>query len=438
MKILRLIIAAMLLSTFGSLWAATASSKLEKPKHYSEWLTRSEMKRVPQSYLLDFSQRPKWSYVMGIELEAMLDTYLRYGGDDIKDYCTEYTDTMIAPDGTIRAYKLLDYNLDNVRTGHFVTRMYQNFPEKKNLKAMNTLMRQLNDQPRTKEGVYWHKAIYAYQVWLDGIFMGLPFRALTATELYSPELAREIYDDAVDQVKSTYDRTLDPATGLNRHAWDESREMFWSDNETGLSQHCWGRAQGWYTMALVELLDAMAADYERRGEVIDLLTRSFDNIIKWQDPATGVWYQVMDSPTREGNYLESTCSSMFAYSLLKAARKGWVTDPKYLEAGKKAYEGIITNFIREDPDGTISLTDCCAVAGLGPGISDAVLKAAPKVKENKRRDGSYAYYLSEPVRDNDAKGVGPFIWASLEMEDMGYNVYSFKNKKKNSPKGKKK
>ena len=191
-------------------------------------------------------------------------------------------------------------------------------------------------------------------------------------------------------------------------------------------------------MALVELLDAMAADYERRGEVIDLLTRSFDNIIKWQDPATGVWYQVMDSPTREGNYLESTCSSMFAYSLLKAARKGWVTDPKYLEAGKKAYEGIITNFIREDPDGTISLTDCCAVAGLGPGISDAVLKAAPKVKENKRRDGSYAYYLSEPVRDNDAKGVGPFIWASLEMEDMGYNVDSFKNKKKHSPKGKKK
>ena len=121
MKILRLIIAAMLLSTFGSLWAATASSKLEKPKHYSEWLTRSEMKRVPQSYLLDFSQRPKWSYVMGIELEAMLDTYLRYGGDDIKDYCTEYTDTMIAPDGTIRAYKLLDYNLDNVRTGHFLS-----------------------------------------------------------------------------------------------------------------------------------------------------------------------------------------------------------------------------------------------------------------------------------------------------------------------------
>lgn len=389
-----------------------------KPKRYSEWLTRSEMQRVPKSFLLDFSDKPKWSYVMGIELEAMLDTYLAYGGDDIKAYCLEYTDTMITPEGNIRGYKLLDYNLDNVRTGHFVTRMYEQFPERKNLRAINTLMRQLNEQPRTNEGVYWHKAIYAYQVWLDGIFMGLPFRALTASLLYSPDHAEEIYNDAVDQVKSTYDRTLDPATGLNRHAWDESREMFWSDNTTGLSQHCWGRAQGWYTMALVELLDVLPENYKRRGEVIDLLTKSFDSILRWQDPATGVWYQVMDAPGREGNYLESTCSSMFAYALLKAARKGWVTDPRYLEAGKKAYQGIIDRFIKENPDGTISLTDCCAVAGLGPGISPAVLKAAPKVKENKRRDGSYEYYLSEPVRDNDAKGVGPFIWASLEMERM--------------------
>lgn len=291
------------------------------------------------------------------------------------------------------------------------------------------LMLQLNDQPRTKEGVYWHKAIYAYQVWLDGIFMGLPYRVLTATKLYSPEQALPIYDDAVEQVKSTYDRTYDPKTGLNRHAWDESREMFWSDNETGLSQHCWGRAQGWYTMALVELLDALPADYARRGEVVELLTRTFDNVIKWQDPKTGVWYQVMDSPDRDGNYLESTASAMFAYSLLKAANKGWV-DAKYRDAGIKAYKGILDQFIREEADGTISLTDCCSVAGLGPGVSPAVLAAAPKVKENKRRDGSYAYYLSEKIRDNDAKGLGPFIWASLEMESLGYDVDSFKKNKK--------
>ena len=385
--------------------------------NYSQWLTYSEMKRVPQSFLLDFAKKPRWSYVMGIELEAMLDTYLKYGGEDIRKYCQLYTDTMINSKGEIRTYKLEDYNLDQIRTGHFVARMYQLYPEAKNLAAMKTLMKQLDKQPRTKEGVYWHKAIYAFQVWLDGIFMGLPYRALTANMLLKPKKAEKIYDDAVNQITKTYERTLDPKTGLNRHAWDETREMFWADKETGLSQHCWGRAQGWYTMALIELLDAMPEDYSRRGEVIELLRKDLDAVIKWQDKKTGVWYQVMDSPKREGNYLESTCSSMFAYALLKAYNKGYLGE-KYLKAGKKAYEGILKNFIRVNADETISLTQCCAVAGLGPGMSEAVKKAAPNVKENTRRDGSYSYYLSEPVRDNDAKGVGPFIWASLEYEAL--------------------
>ena len=385
--------------------------------NYSQWLTYSEMKRVPQSFLLDFAKKPRWSYVMGIELESMLDTYLKYGGEDIRKYCQLYTDTMINSKGEIRTYKLEDYNLDQIRTGHFVARMYQLYPEAKNLAAMKTLMKQLDKQPRTKEGVYWHKAIYAFQVWLDGIFMGLPYRALTANMLLKPKKAVKIYDDAVNQISKTYERTLDPKTGLNRHAWDETRDMFWADKETGLSQHCWGRAQGWYTMALIELLDAMPEDYSRRGEVVELLRKDLDAVIKWQDKKTGVWYQVMDSPKREGNYLESTCSSMFAYALLKAYNKGYLGE-KYLKAGKKAYEGILKNFIRVNADETISLTQCCAVAGLGPGMSEAVKKAAPNVKENTRRDGSYSYYLSEPVRDNDAKGVGPFIWASLEYEAL--------------------
>ena len=188
--------------------------------NYSQWLTFSEMKRVPQSYMLDFAKKPRWSYVMGIELEAMLDTYLKYGGDDIRKYCQLYTDTMINTKGEIRTYKLEDYNLDQIRTGHFVARMYEKYPEAKNLAAMKTLMKQLDKQPRTKEGVYWHKAIYAYQVWLDGIFMGLPYRCLTARMLLKPKKAQRIYDDAVNQISKTYERTLDPKTGLNRHAWD--------------------------------------------------------------------------------------------------------------------------------------------------------------------------------------------------------------------------
>jgi len=435
----------------------------KKPyKHYSEWMTYSEMKRVPESYMLDFAKKPKWSYVMGIELEGMLDTYLRYGGERIKDYCQMYTDTMINAQGDIRGYNILDYNLDNIRTGHFVTRMYQQWPEAKNLLAMQTMMRQLQDQPRTvADRVFWHKAIYAYQVWLDGIFMGLPFRVLTApiTEqtakgkkgsrpssaslssvagaASAPRGVLAIYDDAVDQLKTTYARTLDPKTGLNRHAYDETRSAFWADKETGLSQHCWGRAQGWYTMALIEVLDALPEDYSRRAEVIDLLQKDLEAVVKWQDKKSGVWYQVMDSPGREGrsaegrsqgeNYLESTCSAMFTYVLLKAYRKGYV-GTKFRDAGIKAYRGIINNFIRVNDDETISLTRCCAVAGLGPAATPQVIEAMKRVnpkgsvKENQRRDGSYQYYLSEEIRDNDAKGIGPFIWASLEMEQMGYDT----------------
>ena len=430
----------------------------DKPyKHYSEWLTYSEIQRVPKSYLLDFSTSPKWSYVMGIELEGMLDTYLCYGGEAIRKYCQEYTDTMIYADGNIRGFNILDYNLDNIRTGHFVTRMYQNWPEAKNLKAMQLMMKQLQDQPRTvADRVFWHKAVYAYQVWLDGIFMGLPFRCLTAPITLNVDNfkvkgqrskvksqgskvnVQSIYDDAVNQLKITYQRTLDPKTGLNRHAYDETRKTFWADKETGLSQHCWGRAQGWYTMALIEVLDALPEDYARRSEVIDLLKSDFDAILKWQDKDSGVWYQVMDSPSREGNYLESTCSAMFTYALLKAYRKGYVGE-KYRDAGIKAYKGIINKFIKVHPDKTISLTECCSVAGLGPAETPEVIAAMKKinpkgsVKENRRRDGCYGYYLSEPIRDNDAKGVGPFIWASLEMEMLGYDTdsdYSLDVKKK--------
>lgn len=403
---------------FDNLFINGGLSLINNPfKNYSQWMTMSEMKRQPKSYLLDFSKKPKWSYVMGIELESMLDTYLKYGGDDIKNYCLEYTDSMINQNGEIRGYTLEDYNLDQIRTGHFVAKMYQQFPEKKNLIAIETLMKQLKKQPRTKEGVYWHKAIYAYQVWLDGIFMGLPYYTLTANMLMKPKQATKIYDDAVEQIAKTYERTYDAKTGLNRHAWDETNKQFWADKQNGQSQHCWGRAQGWYSMALIELLDALPQDYSRRDEVIELLRKDLDGVIKWQDKKSGVWYQVMDTPQGKGNYLESTCSSMFAYVLLKAYRKGYL-GTKYRDAGIKAYRGIINNFIRVNGDSTISLTNCCAVAGLGPGDGPYVKKP------NYRRDGSYQYYLSEPIRDNDAKGIGPFIWASLEMEAMGYDTHN--------------
>ena len=389
-------------------------NKEDQPyKNYSEWLTYSEMKRVPHSYLLDFSSKPKWSYVMGIEMEGMLDTYEHYkeGNNAILDYLKEYPAKMIDEKGNITGYKYEDFNLDNVRTAKFIQRMHNLFPTKGTEKALKTLFKQLQNQPRTKEGVYWHKAIYANQVWLDGIFMGLPFYCNYAVQTMKPKKAEKYLNDAVDQMVKTDYRTYDEKTQLWKHAWDETHQQFWANKEDGKSQHCWARALGWYVMAMTECLDAMPENYARRQEVNDLLNKAMKSVVKYQDKKTGVWYDVLDVKS-DKNYLESTASSMFAYVLLKGYRKGYLSE-EYLKAGVKAYNGILKQFIKVNADKTISLTRCCAVSGLGPGPGPYVKKP------NYKRDGSFEYYMSEPIRDNDAKGVGPFIWASLEMEQQG-------------------
>lgn len=396
-------------------------------KNYSEWMAHSEMKRVPQSFMLDFAKKPRWSYVMGIEMEGMLDTYLTYHNDpknaDIIDYLHGYAKEMIDEKGSIKTYKMADYNLDQIRTGKYILRMEQLYPESKNKMACDTLWTQLKKQPRTKQGVWFHKAIYANQVWLDGIFMGLPFYTNyariyldgeNATKVQKKQ-AKKIYDDVVMQVLKTDQFTFDAETELWKHAWDEKHSIFWANPETGLSQHTWGRALGWYAMALVEVLDAMPEDYAKRPQVVSLLNKVLNAVVKVQDEKTGVWYDVLDVNDPR-NYLESTCSSMFAYCLLKSARLGYVGDDMK-EAGIKAFKGIVNEFVKVNPDATISLTKCCEVSGLGP-------------ENNPRRDGSFEYYISERVRDNDAKGVGPFIWAALEMERLGYSVSSFQASQK--------
>jgi polygalacturonase/rhamnogalacturonyl hydrolase YesR len=378
-------------------------------KNYSQWMTASEMKRVNHPYLLDFSKKPKWSYVMGIELEAMYDTYKAYGDKAILSYLAEYPEKMIDRKGNITGYNIKDYNLDNIRTGRFIYRINQELPREGNAKAIKTLFKQLQNQPRTNQGVWFHKQIYHDQVWLDGIYMGQPFYTMSAPELLkNQKKVNKVYDDAVDQILSTAEKTFDAKTGLWRHAWDESHSLFWADKTTGQSAHTWGRAQGWFIMAITEVLDVLPENYARRGELVDLLQKVAKATVKYQDKKTGLWYDVMDVPNRKGNYFEATCSSMFAYALLKGARLGNL-DESMKQAGIKAYNGIIKNFIKVNADSTISLTKCVSVSGLGP-------------ESNPRRDGSFEYYISEPIRDNDAKGVGPFIWASLEMEKLGLPI----------------
>ena len=381
-------------------------------KSMAQWMTYSEMKRTPKSYLLDFASKPRWNYAVGIELEGLLDTYRVHGDDSILNYLHTYRQKMIDERGDVVGYDYNAFNLDNVRPAKFILRMQQYGARKGEKIALKTFMKQLLNQPRTREGVFWHKAIYANQVWLDGIFMGLPFYCDYAVKTCSPRKARRILDDAVNQMMQTDRRTYDEKTGLWKHAWDETHRQFWANPLTGQSRHTWARALGWYVMAMTECLDVMPDDYPRKAEVVALLQKVMKAVVQYQDKKSGVWYDVLDVESPK-NYLESTASCMFAYVLLKGSRMGWL-DTDFNEAGKRAYEGILKRFIRVNKDRTISLTDCCSVSGLGPGKGPFV----PAGKENYKRDGSFDYYMSEPIRDNDAKGIGPFIWASLEMERL--------------------
>ena len=381
-------------------------------KSMAQWMTYSEMKRTPKSYLLDFASKPRWNYAVGIELEGLLDTYRVHGDNSILNYLHTYRQKMIDERGDVVGYDYNAFNLDNVRPAKFILRMQQYGAKKGEKIALKTFMKQLLNQPRTREGVFWHKAIYANQVWLDGIFMGLPFYCDYAVKNCSPRKARRILDDAVNQMMQTDRRTYDEKTGLWKHAWDETHRQFWANPLTGQSRHTWARALGWYVMAMTECLDVMPDDYPRKAEIVALLQKVMKVVVQYQDKKSGVWYDVLDVESPK-NYLESTASCMFAYVLLKGSRMGWL-DTDFNEAGKRAYEGILKRFIRVNEDRTISLTDCCSVSGLGPGKGPFV----PAGKENYKRDGSFDYYMSEPIRNNDAKGIGPFIWASLEMERL--------------------
>lgn len=379
--------------------AAVALAACAKPASIplSVKLVESEMKRVPLAVNLDFRTNLSWNYSTGLELYSFLKVYEQYGNLSIYNYIKAYVDTMIYADGSIYGYEVAEYNIDHVNAGKMLFALYDRTGEERLKKAADLLRAQMDSHPRTSEGGYWHKNVYPHQMWLDGLYMGAPFVAEYALRFHQPGVAADMVNQFLIVAKHTYDAQ----TQLYRHGWDESRQMHWADPQTGQSPHAWGRALGWYLMGMVDVLDFIPEETKGREALLTIFRNLSETLLKYRDSKTGVWYQVLDSPGREGNYLESSCSSMFAYAFLKGARKGYLP-AKFKHEGEEAYRAVVKNFIRHNPDGTASLTNGCAVAGLGG---------------KAMRDGSFAYYIGEPVRDNDPKALGPFILASLEMEN---------------------
>ncbi|HMX80287.1 MAG TPA: glycoside hydrolase family 88 protein, partial [Ferruginibacter sp.] len=302
----------------------------------------------------------------------------------------------VRDDGSIRDYKRDEFNIDHTNNGKLVMLLYNITGKEKYKKAIDHIRTQFNDHPRTKEGGFWHKKIYPWQVWLDGLYMGQPFYAEYA------KWARQdtVFDDIARQFINIERHTRDAKTGLLYHGWDESKEQKWANKETGCSPNFWGRAMGWYGMAMVDVLDHFPTDHPGRDSIIGILNRFAKAITAVQDVKSGLWYDILDMPNREKNYKEASASCMFVYTLAKAVRKGYIPATYQLTA-KKAYNGIINEFIEVDASGQTNLKGTVSVSGLGG---------------KPYRDGSFEYYMSEPVVVNDPKGMGAFILCSVEME----------------------
>ena len=364
---------------------------------WSERMADSEISRLgPSIFYGNKKLGEKWNYQTGLFLKSLLDLWQATNEQKYYDYVVRVMDSFINEDGSIKTYNMDEYNMDNINSGKVLLRLYEITKADKYKKAAFSLRQQLESQPRTKEGGFWHKKKYPWQMWLDGIYMGDPFYAEYSKLFDEPKG----FDDVADQILIIDVHTRDPKTGLRYHGWDESNKQKWADPVTGCSPNFWGRGMGWYAMALVDVLDYLPENHDKRQKIIFILNDLIKSIAKYQDQDSGVWYQVVDQGNRKGNYLESSASCMYVYAIAKAVRMKYV-DPKYQSVAEKGYEGIIKEFVEIDSTNQVNLTHVCSVAGLGG---------------DPYRDGSYEYYISEPVVNNDLKGVGPFIMASIEME----------------------
>lgn len=341
-----------------------------------------------------------WNYIDGCMILALLETYNTTGEQKYLDFADAFIDHRVKEDGSIDGYSVDEYNIDNVNAGKTLFQLYDITGKEKYRKAIDLIYSQVITQPRTADGNFWHKKIYPGQVWLDGLYMGQPFYMEYETKFNGKKNYADIFNQFANVVKFLRDEE----TGLYYHGYDSTKEIFWCDKETGRSQNFWLRALGWYSMGLLDTLSkteptGYEKEYEQlKATFLDLI----DSLLKFQHES-GMWYQCPALGDREPNYLETSGSSILAFCILRGVRLGFLPE-SYREYGIKAFNGVCDKYLKTE-DGELHLGGICLVAGLGPA-------------NNLRRDGSFEYYMSEPIVNDDAKGVGPFLLAYTEMRRM--------------------
>jgi unsaturated rhamnogalacturonyl hydrolase len=374
------------------------------PWQWSERMAHSEMNRLDGKLAWKAGGGGgKWDYTAGLFTLSLLKLNQQIPDPTMVAFVTNAIGSFISGDGTIEGYRPAEYQLDALNPGKTVIAVYQLTGEERYAKAAALLAKQFATQPRTPDGGFWHKERYTNQMWLDGLYMGAPFYA-EYTKVFGGPAGN--YDEVARQFALVKEHLYDPKTGLYFHGWDARKVQPWANPMTGTSSNFWGRAVGWYAMALVDTLDYLPADHAARKPMVEQLRSLAQAVVTFQDGNSGVWWQVMNEGGRKGNYREATASTMFVYALAKGVNEGELSRD-YIPAILKGYRGVLKEFVMTDGSGALSLGQCCQVAGLG----FASAHGTP-------RDGSFGYYVGEPVVENDLKGIGPFILAGIEVEKL--------------------
>ncbi len=339
---------------------------------------------------------PAWNYIDGCMMTSLYSIYKLTGNKKYLDFIDGFVDYYVFADGSIRGYDLETYNLDNINEGRILFDLYRETGKEKYRKAADLLYKQICNQPRTGTGNFWHKLIYPNQVWLDGLYMAQVFYTRYETEFNGCKN----YSDIVGQFRSVYENMYDKAKKLYYHGWDWSKKAFWADKATGLSKSFWLRSVGWYTVGLADVIGYFEGHEQLRSVLVEIFRNTIEGLEQYIDKDKHMFWQVVDQGSRSGNYLETSGSAMIAYAMMKGARLG-IIDKRFAKVGEEVFNGICREYLTET-DGKLNLGGICLMAGLGP-------------ESNRRRDGSFEYYISEPVVENDAKGTGPFVMAYTEL-----------------------
>lgn len=362
---------------------------------WSERTALSILNKYPNAWQLDGNEKPKWDYKMGFVLLGFEKLYQKTNNKKYLNYIKEYVDGMIDSTGNIKKYDVKEYNIDCLNPGKLLFNLYDITKDSRYLKIIGQLRNQLESQPRTPSGGFWHKQIYPNQMWIDGLYMAEPFYAQFTVKY---EKGKSL-DDIVKQFELVQNHLVDQKTGLVYQAWDESKEIAWADKQTGTSPTIWGRGIGWYMVALVETLDYFPKSHPKHKVLVEYLNQIAKNVNQYKSD-TGLWYQVADKPELYGNYVEPSASGMIIYAFAKGANKGYLAS-SYKTTAKKSFDSFVKEFVKVDKKGEVNVLNVSSNVGLGG---------------KPFRDGTNYYYLVSKTKENGAIGLGAFLLSAIELD----------------------